>query len=265
MVHREDPEGLIVISQPAHAWVSGQLARYWGNAEFGEFAPHEEMCLAAELHDIGFLEWEKAPTLHAESGRPHQFMNLPTRPHLDLWSQGVLHLLAFSRYAALLVSRHVTHLCQNNKLTRHPRDAQAIQGFLDQQQAIQSEVLAELRGDPAYAEGTRPDTIERNTRLIAAWDWMSLQCCMGVAGNLALQVPRAAGTTALELTSAPHNRARVTVRPWPFRTREVLLVCDGRRLPQTFRDEAALRAEMRQAPVVSVQMTLCPEPCRAGA
>ena len=55
MLHRADPDGPIVITQPAHAWVSGQLAQAWGNESFGEFAPREEVCLAAEQHDIGWL------------------------------------------------------------------------------------------------------------------------------------------------------------------------------------------------------------------
>ena len=41
-----------------HAWVSGQLARAWGNAEFGSVAPYEEVCLAAEQHDVGMAEWD---------------------------------------------------------------------------------------------------------------------------------------------------------------------------------------------------------------
>ena len=52
MLHREDERGLIIIGQPAHAWVSGQLARAWGNDGFGRFAPWEEVCLAAEQHDV---------------------------------------------------------------------------------------------------------------------------------------------------------------------------------------------------------------------
>ena len=59
MLHRADPDGPIVITQPAHAWVSGQLAQAWGNEPFGDFAPREEVCLAAEQHDIGWLVWEE--------------------------------------------------------------------------------------------------------------------------------------------------------------------------------------------------------------
>ena len=56
MSHRDDEEGLIVIGQPAHAWVSGQLARAWGNDRFGHFEPWEEVRLAAEQHDVGYGE-----------------------------------------------------------------------------------------------------------------------------------------------------------------------------------------------------------------
>lgn len=39
MLYRQDPAGLIVIGQPAHAWVAGQLARAWGNEHVGDVAP----------------------------------------------------------------------------------------------------------------------------------------------------------------------------------------------------------------------------------
>ena len=62
MLHREDPEGMIVITQPVHAWIAAQMARQWGNDRFGTFAPWEEVCLGAEQHDIGMTAWERAPT-----------------------------------------------------------------------------------------------------------------------------------------------------------------------------------------------------------
>ena len=43
-----DGDDLIAVGQPAHAWVSGQLARAWGNGRFGTPEPREEVCLAAE-------------------------------------------------------------------------------------------------------------------------------------------------------------------------------------------------------------------------
>jgi hypothetical protein len=40
MLIREEPDGsFLAIGQASHAWLSGQLARAWGNAEFGEVEP----------------------------------------------------------------------------------------------------------------------------------------------------------------------------------------------------------------------------------
>ena len=50
-----------MIGQPAHAWVSGQLARAWGNAAFPAPAPREPFCLAAEQHDVGWADADLAP------------------------------------------------------------------------------------------------------------------------------------------------------------------------------------------------------------
>ncbi len=68
MLHREDETRLILIGQPAHSWVSGQLARAWGNERFGRFEPWEEVCLAAEQHDIGMAAWDAAPELNEGQG-----------------------------------------------------------------------------------------------------------------------------------------------------------------------------------------------------
>lgn len=70
MLHRLSKHGLICITQPHHAWLSGQLARVWGNEQFGQFVPKEEVYFAAEQHDIGWLGWEQKPTLNPKTGYP---------------------------------------------------------------------------------------------------------------------------------------------------------------------------------------------------
>ena len=53
MLFREDPDGVIAIPQPSHAWLSGQMVRAWGNEVFARPAPYEDVCLGAEQHDVG--------------------------------------------------------------------------------------------------------------------------------------------------------------------------------------------------------------------
>ena len=71
MLIRPEPDGtFLAIGQASHAWLSGQLARAWGNERFGAVEPWEEVCLAAEQHDIGMAQWERAPTLNPDTGLP---------------------------------------------------------------------------------------------------------------------------------------------------------------------------------------------------
>jgi hypothetical protein len=53
MLLRKDGLDLIAIPQPGHAWLSGQMARAWGNEHFAAPMPYNEVCLAAGQHDIG--------------------------------------------------------------------------------------------------------------------------------------------------------------------------------------------------------------------
>ena len=110
MLYRDAPNTLIAIAQPSHAWLSGQIIRAWGNAAFGTVAPYEDVCLGAEQHDIGWLEWERSPTFNPATGRPHSFRELGVVAHTAIWRRGTEVALAFGRYPALLVSLHGTGL-----------------------------------------------------------------------------------------------------------------------------------------------------------
>src|SRR5919197_1332538 len=157
MLHREDAEGLIVIGQPAHAWVSGQLARAWGNERFGDFAPREEVCLAAEQHDVGMAAWDAAPALNPATGLPYSFRELPRDVHVALWASAASIVLPQSRYAALLVSLHGTGLYEGAR-----QADPAVQEYLAREHAFQDELLESLRADPRYAAYASPEVVARN-------------------------------------------------------------------------------------------------------
>ena len=93
--------GVLAISQPAHAWISGQLLRAWAEP-LGE-----PLLLAAEQHDIGWLDWEAAPTFDPETGRPHLFRHVGAATHAPMWTRGVERALAaWGAHVALLISMH---------------------------------------------------------------------------------------------------------------------------------------------------------------
>jgi hypothetical protein len=214
MLIRPEPDGsFIAIGQASHAWLSGQLARGWGNDRFGVVEPWEEVCLGAEQHDVGWIEWDLDPTIDPGTGRPHTFMSLPLPDKLALWSGAARKMLSQSRYAALLVSMHGTALYERWP-PEDPDDKRLVQAFLDEQHALQSKL----------AEGLDPDRVRRNQKLIFAWDYISLALCLDWAPTEVKDVPTAGEPVTLELTEQGE------LDPWPFRDERVELRTEGRRL-----------------------------------
>ena len=260
MLYREDAGGTIGFAQPAHAWVSGQLARAWGNTTFGTFAPRDELCLAAEQHDVGMADWEAAPTLNPRTGRAYSFLELPEPLHSAIFTAGSRIVATQNRYAALLTSRHFIRLAGRHNFTNDPpATVQAITAYLAAESAWQERLLADLQADPLYTPHTATEVLEYNSRLLAAWDWLSLLLLMGLRGPATVPaVPTATGDATLTLTPAAADATVITVAPWPFATETVTLLCEGRRLGSGYADDEALRAAVASAPWVTVRHTLFP-------
>ena len=171
MLLRPDGDDVIAIGQPAHAWLSGQLARAWA----GPVEPWEEVCLAAEQHDVGMAAWEGRPTLNPETGLPRSFMELSLHEHLEIWWSAAPLVLPQSRYAALLVSMHGSALYERRDLSRlSPHDVERVRAFLAGQAELQARLLADLRADPRTAAAAADDVVRRNQQLVWTWDSLSL-------------------------------------------------------------------------------------------
>jgi hypothetical protein len=255
MLLRSDDRGVIAIGQPSHAWISGQLARAWGNARFGAVEPYEEVCLGAEQHDIGMAAWDLEPTLNPATGLPHSFIEMPIYIHLELWSAGPRRLVAQSRYAALLASTHGSRLYEMRDLDRlPPEEAAAVKAFLADQREFQDRLLASLRADPATAASAAPRAFQRNSDLLWSWDFMSLAICLGWAPCTARAVPTAEGRVDLELTAA--GPETVLLDPWPFAADTVSVRCDGRRLEGPYDTDQALQAALAGAAWETVRFEL---------
>ena len=274
----------LVIGQPAHAWVSGQLARAWGNAAFPAPAPREPFCLAAEQHDVGWSDADRAPSVGPD-GRPLSFAQQPRGVHLAIWRGAAGRLLAQSRYAALLVSLHGTSLYERVDPDSEPSGvAAAIRAYQAEQRALQSELAAGLdRGE-----------VDRNRRLLLALDRLSLMLCHDNATTLA-DVPSASGaatircepvaagaagsgSTTISLEPSPGAAAgpadpaarddravpaatasaRFVLDPWPFAARAVAVGCEARLLEGAFASDAELRATLTSAPWVPLRWELSP-------
>ena len=271
---------MVAIAQPCHGWVAGQLARTWGNETVGGFAPREEVCLAAEQHDLAWAAWEHAPSLNAETGLPHAFSTLPLAERLAFWPGAAERLLLpQSRYAALLVSLHATRLHAGFDAGHEaPAVAVALRGLPEGEEAFREGLLASLRADPTYAAAAADGAVERNYRLLATRDRLSLMLCGGVSEQRILKgVPAGSGEISLAVSPdegalRPHGSVqleredgrralagqRVRVGPWPFGAAPVRIVWEGRRLRGPYAGVEAMRAGLRRAEWVTGEALLVP-------
>jgi hypothetical protein len=253
----------LIIGQPAHAWVSGQLARAWGNDAFPAPSPREPVCLAAEQHDVGWADADLAPLL-GDDGRPLSFIEYPRPVHVAIWRDAARRMLAQSRYAALLVSLHGTSLYRRVDADAYEPDvARAIRSYMAEQRALQAELSA----------GFDAAEIDRDRRLILALDRLSLALCHG-SRTMLESVPAADGEVTIRVEPAADDApggarirddravpagaatARFVADPWPFAADRVVVGCEARLLAGSFADETALRAALAAAPWVPLRWEL---------
>jgi uncharacterized protein DUF3891 len=247
VVLRREGDDHVAIGQPSHAWISGQLARAWGNDRFGPLEPREEVCLAAEQHDIGMADWDVSPTLNPDTGLPRSFMEMPLETHVGLWSRAWERALPQSRYAALLVSMHGTALYEMRDLSKlGEREAALVREYMESQRAVQERLLATVDAEH----------VSRNQRLIWTWDAFSLALCLDWPPHTMRGVPAADG--AVDVRLEPAGERAVRVDPWPFREAGVRVRCEGRRLEGRYGDEKEMRAALETAPWVDLEFDLTP-------
>ncbi len=233
MLFRDEPDACLAISQPTHAWISGQILAGWAQAL------DEHLLLAAEQHDIGWLEWETAPSFDAARGRPHLFRDVGAATHAPMWTRGVEQALgAWGTRVALLISRH-GGVIYRRFTDRHrvcEADAAAADRFLARQAPIEAAWATALGIDGA--------TLERDTALLAFADTLSLALCGELKPPLTLHVPdREGGMRSLRLVGDGSHPGRFILSPWPFRGDTLSVQGQARRLPAQgrFADAAAMR------------------------
>ena len=250
MLFRSQSSGVLAISQPTHAWISGQILRAW-DENLGE-----TLLLAAEQHDVGWLDWETEPTFNPSTGRPHLFREVGAAAHAPMWTKGVQRARdAWGTHVALLVSRHGA-VIYRRFMERHrmnEADATAAQNYLN--------IQAPIEGAWARALGLEASEVEKETGLIAFADTLSLALCGDLKAPLDLEAPgRGGGALRMRLAERPGSSFDFVLSPWPFRTNELVAEGEARPLPNMGRlsDELAMRNWMASPNRVAFRARLTP-------
>ena len=233
MLFRDEPSGALAISQLTHAWISGQILRAWDDNL------SETLLLAAEQHDIGWMDWEAEPTFNMETGRPHLFREIGASTHAPMWTRGVQRAVgAWGTHVALLISRHggVIYRRYTDRHRVSEADAAAAQNYLNAQASIETAWSRAL--------GLEAAELERETALLAFSDALSLALCGELKTPLDMDAPGRDGKPlTFRVAERPQRSFDFVISPWPFRSNELVVEGEARPLPSDgrFSDEGAMK------------------------
>ena len=258
MLVRKEEDGALAIGQLSHAWLSGQLARAWGNEAFPAPQPHEELALGAEQHDLGWALFDLWPGLSPDSGLPRSFLETTVEEHLEIWRPAPERMLSVSAHAALVVSLHGAALSEL-RLRGAEHGREALEDHVVAERARQATLRSEL--------GLSQEETERIQRWMWTWDGLSLALCNGWDPFVARAVPSAEGEADIELRrvggaeqpapAGERAEGTFTLDPWPFAAPRLSVRCEARRLGRNFfDDEDGLRRGLQEAAPVRLVFAL---------
>lgn len=261
MIYRSWDEGWLAITQPAHAWLAGELAARWGNRDFSTPSPRQAVELATRLHDLGWAAWDRAPRLD-ESGHPVNFIGIPFEETVPIWRTAVAQILTLDPMAALLVSRHASTIYRL-RLARGADPAGArprVEGELARLRQEQEALRARLSTHPTYHLFTDPEAVERVYRWLRVCDLVSLVLCSDVlpAEGEIEDVPRAAGERPATLRYRLLEDFVLQLDPTPFGESSLELAIQARYLDRrTFPDQATFHTALAKAAWVDQKVIIC--------
>jgi hypothetical protein len=247
MILRREEQGVLAIGQLSHSWISGQLARAWGNERFPRPEPAEEISLGAEQHDVGWASFDLDPEFNSRDGLPRTFLETSIEEHLAIWADAPDRLLSASSHAALVASLHGSAL---SALRRHGAD-EAEARLLDAHIATERNRQSRLRDRLGLSE----EQTEVIRHQMWAWDGISLALCNGWE-ELGTSAPTDRGLVDLTLRRSGGEEFRLD--PWPFSPPSLEVVCEARRLADRYETREQMQEALESAAPVRLSFRLAP-------
>lgn len=216
----------LLINQIQHARISGELAESWGQDPFLSLVCREQLLPAIYDHDDGWQEWEQAPEVDPQTGRPLTFTEMPLAESLVIWSSSIESAASFGPLAAWVVAGHFVSLLGQAEEASQP----SAQSWMADCESQRKNWFIEWTDSGS-------DRTEDRAKLALAqlklFDWLSLWLCM--AERTSPQNFDIPGGPKLTITPLPSQTAEqqqiMQVDPWPLTTDQLTLRVTGRQVP----------------------------------
>jgi hypothetical protein len=240
MITREHDGHLLIVTQPHHAELAGQLAAHWGNDEFQELEPVIAMIRAANEHDNGWREWDNRPTIDPSLGLPYSFATLTYVEHTKLYWQGIILAAEEDPYEGMIVCMHGRGLYNQRYQTdlamkRVPQGTKekiAVNKLVRASELLQKKLRRRLAGSK-YRRQASERQIWANYCLLQAFDRISLHVCWkGLVPYSVQHVPTGYGKgEEVTLNLEPMSDGAIRLSPYPFTKRPFEALATGCLVP----------------------------------
>jgi hypothetical protein len=190
----------LLVPQPAHAVLAGEIAAGLVGARFGELPP--EIVRAIQMHDTGWAASDAQQIQRLRSGQaskaiPVSFVAIPPGEAAEAWTTSIDTIEGWSEIGAIIVSRHFSLLAEHDQ-AHHQRFLQAERL---RQRKLESSSMA------------RSEDLERWTAALGFCDLLSLYLVSGLSSQV--EFPLAHPSSA-QAQTAPRVKMQMEGRTLRF-------------------------------------------------
>jgi len=253
MIRRADKQGWFLTNQHDHAELSGEIMNYWGNSEFIEPDPLDEVLFAVREHDNGWIEWDSSPKVYPENQFPMNFMEINFPDQETIWKRSFRRYSADHPYASALIALHFRKF--NQKIIDRNQDNNGSIQLNEEMNDFIATTLNIKTSDEDIDSLNEHETV--NLRLLQIGDIISLALCHGWKSINIHDVPLDYKGTCLKLKLNSNDGKTFTINPYPFSHPLLSLQVRGRKLDQKiFMDDKELRQKLNECDYEKLEFTI---------
>jgi hypothetical protein len=236
MIVVHEPPEFLVITQPDHARLSGELLSLWIRDGLPDHPRREELLFATREHDNGWREADAAPRYDVVGQRPCDFKSFPSSNRLEIWQRGIERFSEEHPYVALLIAHHAEMMYRQASVVPEGWREHLV-------------TLEDRRQEWFDRAAINQRELDHDYRFLQTADLLSLAACDGWRNTLDTGLVRASAAEAA-LRLSPFPLAGATTLQVPYR-----------RIPdRSYRGDADLGGELAMARWSDLAIRLVPGP-----
>lgn len=173
MIVLEREKSYVMFTQDDHAQVSKQIAKHCRDEFYYHSNYMEEVILAIQEHDRGWIVPDKSPLWNDTLEEPFSFIDYPTDLKISFYEKGLNEVEEMSKYACLLCSLHYSSFVQD-------AEEPAVKEFWNIEKRRQDRLLRDLA---ITGNEEKKETLMYHLDLLKFSDFLSLFICLHEPGN----------------------------------------------------------------------------------